>query len=267
MAGVQPFRRNPHDSRAMLAQYFKPKSLVDKIFTEASVFPPDCDRLKATWIIARGDALLRRSEVPSDTAVALAIANAIARNLECMPVAEANAHVNMCMGVFLAQEMSRREYVVFDDARYALLRAPAAQGVAAGLWHGMNLPQNLADFRDHQFQLTDDDTRRIIAGVLANLSPRIEKGGAYLYTVAFLSLSKRGEITRKLNSILTQLCEELGTEIELDAALLRYVYNHVGSRIPVEHLGTMFAQWAEDRQNLSLRLRVALEQAADAGLT
>lgn len=70
------------------------------------------------------------------------------------------------------------------------------------------------------------------------MSPRVEQSGSYLYTVAFISFEKRGEITtRKLNSIMAQLREQFGTEIELETSLLRYVCNHVGATIPVDHLG------------------------------
>lgn len=164
--------------------------------------------MQATWIVARGDALRRRAESPSDTAIALAIANAIAPSLRQLPEDEADAHVNMCLGVFLAREVNRREYVVLDDIKYAQLRVAPAAGVEAGIWHGLPLLQNLADFANHNFELTTAQSRLILQGLLANMSPPVAKSGSHLSPIAFISFAKRGEITaRKLNSIMGQLRE------------------------------------------------------------
>lgn len=138
MAAPGGYRRNPNDSLAALTALFQPVSLVDKIFTSVTVFPEGCNRIQATWIIAREDALRRREESPSDTAVALAIANAIAPSICQLLENEANAHVNTYLGIFLAREVNRREYVILDQ-----LWAPAAGQVAVGAWQGRTSQRTL----------------------------------------------------------------------------------------------------------------------------
>lgn len=133
MAAPGGYRSNPNDSLAALTASFQPVSLVDKIFTSVTVFPEGCNRIQATWIIAREDALRRRAESPSDTAVALAIANAIAPSICQLLENEANAHVNTYLGIFLAREVNRRDQ----------LWAPAAGQVAVAAWQGRTSQRTL----------------------------------------------------------------------------------------------------------------------------
>nr|QSR83618.1 nucleoprotein [Liman tick virus] len=265
------YRRNIHDTREALAVYFQTTRLVDNLFT-ASTIIPGCgrDKMKAIWLIARGDIDRRGGmENPSEAAIALAIANGIAPNLPVLEPAPADEHVCSSIAMFMKRQCTRREYVhITEDDYTELTKAPVDQ-VPGGLWHGLGLPARLADLPSLDgLVLTAEAAKKLLQGLIDHESPTLRRGGQFLYTVAFVAMSKRGEITnRKLQSICQQLQEQFNSQIELEQSLVRYVYQQVGQLIPEEVLPQMFETWARDMQDLSMRLRVTLEQAAESGLT
>lgn len=116
--------------------------------------------------------------------------------------------------------------------------------------------------------INDAGAVALLDGFIAHESPVLRRGGQFLYTVAFLALSRRGEMThRKLQSVCSQLQEQFNSQIELEQSLIRYVYQQIGPLIPEEVIRDMFDTWADDMKDLSMRLRVTLEQSAESGLT
>lgn len=265
------YQRNAHDSKEVLSQYFRTTRLVERLFTNSTILAHcERDRMKAIWIVARGDVDRRGGmENPSEAAIALAIANGIAPNMTLLPAADADRHVCACLAAFMRRQCTRREYVHLSEDDYTALMRPAADQQPAGLWAGIGLPDRMAELPGMvELGLNDAQAVALLKGLIDHESPVLRRGGQYLYTVAFVSFSKRGEITnRKLQSICQQLQEQFNTQIELEQSLIRYVYQQVGMLIPEEVMPHMFETWANDMRDLSMRLRVTLEQAAESGLT
>lgn len=265
------YTRNPHDNKTALSKYFKVTNIVDKIFTKATMLADIEDKMAAIWLIARGDALKRHSSNVPEMTVALAIANGIAPSMALMTPENADTYVAQCVSCFFQSELYHKDFVLVTNEVYASwTRAPTAEAprAEAGPLHRMRLPATLDQVRGMEYNFSVEQAKAVLSLLLTVKAPPLEQAGMYLYTTAFVAFAKRGEVTsRKLLSIQKQIADNFGLQVELETATVRYVYEAVGRHIPEGHIGVMFRVWAEDVKDLSMRLRVTLEQAAFTGLT
>nr|WAS28168.1 MAG: putative nucleoprotein [Chuviridae sp.]WAS28175.1 MAG: putative nucleoprotein [Chuviridae sp.] len=269
MAAPARYTRNPHDNKRALEAYFQTTTLLDNIFTNTTILEDAQDKMAAIWILARGDAYKRKAVNLHEMTVALAIANGIAPSMATKGVAAADLYAAQCVGEFFRRELRRRDLVVIDEATYAEWIAAPQEGVRpAGPLRALELPADWTAVSAQEFRFSTQEAKAVLNCLIQHPSTTLQQAGMYLYSMAFVSFAKRGEITaRKLSSITTQLQENFGLRAELEGPVLRYIYENVGKHIPEGHVGPMFRAWAEDVKDLSMRLRVTLEQAADTGLT
>lgn len=144
MAGrpVARYSRNPFDSKEVLQQYFRSTRLVEELITNSALlrgYPND--RMKAIWIVSRGDVERRGGmENPSEAAIALAIANGIAPNMPKLEPAAADERVKECLVHFLRRQCMRREYVHINEDAYMALVRQGGGDQPGGIWSTLGLP-------------------------------------------------------------------------------------------------------------------------------
>jgi hypothetical protein len=93
--------------------------------------------------------------------------------------------------------------------------------------------------------------------------------GLCLLTTLCVAAAKRGSITHsKLSAIMRDINNGTGLQVELDATIVNLVYQKATKYVTGQNAGSIFRAWSQGLDiDTALRLKLTIDQAANAGLT
>nr|QKK82918.1 hypthetical protein 3 [Umea virus] len=265
---------SPFDTEAEANAAWAKVNYLDRIVSAAvGILPPPdgTGRLfNMMFILARGEAWLKKAANRTAMTIAIAGANALGPNLPRLLEPQAKkAMANMVLA-FLREEVSSKDDLVsISDDQYAALRATVEGGVG-GPWSGITwLPSTRAGLQTMEGGvLVEADVRLLLDVMVAHGTRALDRCGPLVYATMMLSLSKRGTITStKLDKISSEIHQDLGYGLGLTEEAITLTYRVVGSKIPHGVIGKVIDHWSKVMDHLSLRMRITLQQAAGSGLT
>lgn len=267
-----PFMRTRWDTNQNIAEALEQKNYLNALYGTSTYIRDGLIGMQIHLILGRGAALLYRVEDVESMTYCFAVANAVAPGLQHLPEAEANAQVVTCLVQFLQTEITKRGLIEISENDWAKLTRAAREGVEAGPWANIAwIPRSRDQVKDMPYPeaVTKEEMTRVFAHLIAfGRKILVEEGPATMFAAAFLGFAKKGEITtRKLETVVAQMKDEIGYNMALTPQLIKAVWQHVGAYVPYEFLPQMFKAWETSTEVVSLRMRVTLQQAAWTGLT
>ncbi|UAJ23572.1 nucleoprotein [Amblyomma dissimile mivirus] len=234
--------------------------------TNSGLLPVDRENADAlipyVMILAKGEAHLLNADKKDQAGKCIAVANTLTACIgDQMDAESATARGYRQLIQFIKHEVA---YAV-DDVVSVSDRELIDQRPAIGWW-----PENRVLMRD----IPDDQAVTHAEAVIAmewlarKVRPLWLRGGAVIYTLGFVSLAKRGNIsTGKLQKITGEIKQKTQLTFELTTEDVAICYSAVTSKISGADVAACFDHWVGLIGDSSLRMRLTLQQAAGAGLT
>lgn len=267
-----PFMRTRWDTDRNIATALEQKNYLDALYGTTTYIPDGLIGMQVHLLLGRGAALLYRVEDVESMTYCFAVANAVVPGLTHLPEDEANAQVVSCLVQFLQAEVTKRGLIEISENDWARLTQGAREGVEAGPWANIAwIPRSRDQVKDMAYPVvvTKEEMTSVFAHLISfGRKVLVEEGPATMFAAAFLGFAKKGEITtRKLETVVAQMKDEIGYNMSLTPQLIKAMWQHVGAYVPYEFLPKMFKTWETSTEVVSLRMRVTLQQAAWTGLT
>ncbi|AJG39048.1 putative nucleoprotein [Changping Tick Virus 3] len=265
--------------RRVLQNAFDARTLLDGLFARnaGQYLPVTSHRSYLSYlaVLCAGDVHNFRHIQSSDhlhAVDALVVANALAGFLEHLLPQEAELRAKKALLLFLKHWVGtgKTTFVRLTDTEYDELRGPN------GTW------RNLAFLPATRAELRNLDVGSVVATAAYNLeayqvimaqlmtleAPRTIQTPPRVFATFFISMAKRGTITvDKLNRVTEELNDTLGITLDLDTASIRLTYKTIGSRVPDEKIKELFPHLSRMVSDISLRMKITLDQAVGTGLT
>nr|WAS28437.1 MAG: putative nucleoprotein [Wuhan tick virus 2] len=216
-------------------------------------------------ILSRGEAHLLKTDNVVQASWCIAVANSVSRSLgEQMAEAEATDRGRRQLWAFLKYEIGNgNEDLV--HVRDADITNPGFDP-AIPVWPGSRMDMKNMPV-DPPADLTIAQCSRIMEFLFNKAQPLAIMGGTYIYSLAFISLAKRGTIEpSKLAKITEGIKSQTTRTITLDVNLVKFCYATVLQRLPEAEIGLCLEYWASLVGDSCLQLRLVLEQAKNSGM-
>ncbi|QGW51124.1 nucleoprotein [Karukera tick virus] len=272
VGAAQALVRTRWDTNQNIARALEQRTYLGALYGTSRYIPDGMVGMQIHLLLARGAALLYNADDIDTLTYVLAVANSVVPGLQHLEPAAADARVLACLTQFLKTEITRRGFIEVTEQQWAAWTAGAEEGRPAGpLANVAWIPRARNQVRNMEVPraATPDEMNRVFGCLLsAGRQVLVDEGPGTMFAAAFLGFAKKGDITtRKLESIIAQMHEEVGYTMSLSTEVVRAMWHHVGVYVPYELLPQMFRAWEEATETISLRMRVTLQQAAWTGLT
>nr|WAS28365.1 MAG: putative nucleoprotein [Wuhan mivirus]WAS28366.1 MAG: putative nucleoprotein [Wuhan mivirus]WAS28370.1 MAG: putative nucleoprotein [Wuhan mivirus]WAS28378.1 MAG: putative nucleoprotein [Wuhan mivirus] len=216
-------------------------------------------------ILSRGEAHLLKADNVVQATWCIAVANSVSRSLGTqMTAADATERGRHQLWAFLKYEIGNgNEDLV--HVRDADITTPGFEPAIPGWPPSRMEMRNMA--AEPPAGLTPAHCSTIMEFLFNKAQPLAIMGGTYIYSLAFISLAKRGTIEpSKLAKITEGIKSQTTRTIALDVNLVKYCYATVLQKLPEAEIGQCLEYWASLVGDSCLQLRLVLEQAKNSGM-
>nr|AYP67534.1 putative nucleoprotein [Canne point virus] len=262
--------RHPNFSLGQFGMAFKGLRYTEYLWGLNSTLLPPIDQrdrsphlMTYVMILSKGEAVLMGSENPQQTCRCIAVANTAAIGIgEQLSATDATARNHLELWTFLRSDVGTGSEEIVRVSEPDLANPgfnPAITWWPTGRQGFQQLSQ------EPQFQ--GDEPARVLEWLAARATPYATQGGALIFTLAFISLAKRGTVeAAKLDRILRDARGDSGAALLLTPEDVRICYTGVLSRLPEECIGECLEHWVSLVDQSCLRLQLTLQQAKNSGL-